>query len=81
MPMENEGSKGKGNLLIGLIGGAIAGAAAALLLAPKTGKENRQIVRESIVKGRETIAKGRETIAKGVDRIRNRQDSWDQEKV
>ena len=74
MPKENEGSKGKGNLLIGLIGGAIAGAAAAMLLVPKTGKENRQIVRES-------IAKGKERITKGVDKIRNRQDSRDEEKV
>ena len=74
MAKENEGSKGKGNLLVGLIGGAIVGAAAAMLLAPKTGKENRQIVRESIVKGRERIAKG-------VDRIRNRQESRDQERV
>ena len=74
MPKENEGSKGKSNLLVGLIGGVIVGAAAAMLLAPKSGKENRQIVKESIVKGRERIAKG-------VDRIRNRQDSRDQEKV
>ena len=81
MPKENDGSKGKGNLLIGLIGGAIAGAAAAMMLSPKTGKENRQIVKEGIVKGKEQIAKGRERIAKGVDRIRNRRDSQDQEQV
>ena len=74
MPKDNEESKGKGNLLVGLIGGAIAGAAAAMLLAPKAGKENRQTVKEGIIKGRERIAKG-------VDRIRNRQDSRDEEKV
>ena len=81
MPKENEGNKGKGNLLAGLIGGAIVGAAAALMLTPKTGKENRQIVKEGISKGRETVIRGRERIAKGVDRIRNRQDSQDEENV
>lgn len=79
MPKEKEGSKGKGNLLVGLIGGAIAGAAAAMLLSPKTGKENWQIVKEGISKGKERIIRGRERIAKGVDRIRNRQDSQDPE--
>ncbi len=74
MPKENEGSKGSSNLLVGLVGGAIVGAVAAILLSPKTGKENRQIVRENFTKGRERIAKG-------VERIRNRQDSRDQEKV
>ncbi len=74
MPKENEGSKGNSNLLVGLVGGAIVGAVAAILLSPKTGKENRQIVRESIVKGRERIAKG-------VEKIRNRRDSQDEEKV
>ena len=81
MPKEDEGSKGKGNLLAGLLGGAIVGAAAAMLLSPKTGKENRQIVKESIAKGKEGIAKGKEGIAKRVDKIRNRQDSRDEEKV
>jgi len=73
MPKENDSGKGKG-LLAGLIGGVIAGAAAAMLLAPKTGKENRQIVKESITKGKERIAKG-------VDKIRNRQETRDEEKV
>ena len=81
MPKEDEGSKGKGNLLAGLLGGAIVGAAAAMLLSPKTGKENRQIVKESIAKGKAGIAKGKEGIAKRVDKIRNRQDSRDEEKV
>ena len=53
MPKENGESKGKGNLLAGLIGGLLTGAAAAMLLSPKTGKENRQRVREGIAKGKE----------------------------
>lgn len=74
MPKDSEETKGKGSLLVGLIGGAIAGAAAALLLSPKTGKENRQTVGDG-------IAKGRERITKGVEKIRNRQNSRDEEKV
>ena len=74
MPKENEESNDNGSLLVGLIAGAIVGAAAAMLLSPKAGKENRQTVIESIVKGRESIAKG-------VDRIRDRQDSRDEEAV
>ena len=81
MPKDNEGSNGNGNLLVGLIGGAIAGAVAALLLSTKSGKENRQVVGEGLAKGRERIAKGKERIAKGVERIRNRQESRDEEKV
>ena len=74
MPKDNEESNGNGNLLVELIGGDIAGAVAALLLSPKSGKENRQVVGEG-------LAKGRERIAKGVEKIRNRQDSRDTEKV
>jgi gas vesicle protein len=73
MPKENGESKGKVNLLAGLIGGVLAGAPAAMLLSPKTGKENRQRVREG-------IAKGKEGIAKGVEKIKNRKGSRDEEK-
>ena len=73
MPKENGESKGKGNLLAGLIGGLLTGAAAAMLLSPKTGKETRQRVREG-------IAKGKESIAKGVEKIKNRKGSRDEEK-
>lgn len=58
-------------LLTGLIGGAIAGAVAGLMLAPKAGKEAREIVRE---KGGEYLNKGegyisalRERIGRGGD--------------
>ena len=74
MSKENEESNGNGYLLVGLIAGVIVGAAAAMLLSPKTGKENWQTMKES-------IAKGRESFAKGVDRIRDGQDSLDEEKV
>ena len=35
-----------GSVLAGLIGGALAGTIAGLLLAPKAGKEARDIIRE-----------------------------------
>ena len=34
----------RNSLIVGLLTGAAAGAVAGLLLAPKTGKENRQII-------------------------------------
>ncbi len=59
-----------GSVLAGLIGGALAGAVAGLLLAPKAGKEAREIVRE---KGEEYINKGEEYATSLRDRIRRRQ--------
>ena len=47
-----KGEKGKG-LLIGLIIGAIVGAIAALLLAPKSGKENRESLKRAVGIGKE----------------------------
>jgi gas vesicle protein len=46
--------KKKGNFLAGLIAGAVAGAAAALLLTPKKGQETREIItdRASDIRGR-----------------------------
>ena len=59
---------GKRTLLAGLIAGVLGGAAAALLLAPKTGRETRSLVRNGVTKGRERIAKG-------VEKIRSRRNS------
>jgi gas vesicle protein len=47
-----KGEKGKG-LLIGLIIGAIVGAIAALLLAPKSGKETRDRLKRVVGIGKE----------------------------
>ena len=47
-----KGEKGKG-LLIGLIIGAIVGAIAALLLAPKSGKETREGIKRRLGIGKE----------------------------
>ncbi|HZA21510.1 MAG TPA: YtxH domain-containing protein [Dehalococcoidia bacterium] len=51
--------RGAGALLGGLIAGAIAGTVAALLLAPKAGRETRDLIKE---KGGEYIGTLRERI-------------------
>ncbi len=38
--------RSRGSFIAGLIGGALAGAVAALLLAPKVGRESREIIRD-----------------------------------
>ena len=40
------GNNSKSSMLIGLLVGAAAGTTAALLLAPTTGKQSRELVRE-----------------------------------
>ena len=68
MADDSEEDSGRRSLLAGLIAGALAGASVALLLAPKTGRETRTLVREGVTKGRERIAKG-------VEKIRSRRNS------
>ena len=58
-----------GSLLSGLIGGAVAGTVAGLLLAPKAGKEAREIVRD----------KGGTYIGKSGDYITNLRDRFHRE--
>ncbi len=62
-----------GSLLTGLTGGAIAGVVAGLLLAPKTGKEAREIVRD---KGGTYVGKSGEYISKGGEYITNLRDRF-----
>ena len=40
------GNNGRSSMLVGLFVGAAAGSIAALLLAPTTGKQSRELVRE-----------------------------------
>ena len=65
-----------GSLLSGLTGGAIAGVVAGLLLAPKTGTEAREIVRD---KGGTYIGKSGEYISKGGEYITNLRDRFHRE--
>ena len=46
---------GKSLLILGLLLGGALGAAAGLLLAPKTGNETREILRQGIASGTERI--------------------------
>jgi gas vesicle protein len=45
-----------GGLLLAFLGGAAIGAGVALLTAPKSGRETRQIVRESMTRNKEHMA-------------------------
>jgi gas vesicle protein len=59
--MANDGNK---KLIIGAAIGAVAGAAAGILLAPKSGKETRKMIGD---KAKEIARKGKKMIEKGKD--------------
>lgn len=72
---------GAGSILLAFILGAVSGAAVALLYAPTTGRETRELLSEraregretateAAKKGREMIAQGRETVATALERGR-----------
>jgi gas vesicle protein len=67
--MARDDSAGAGNILLAFLLGAVSGAAVALLYAPTTGRETRELLSERAREGRETAAeaakKGREVIAQG----------------
>ena len=67
--MAQDDSAGAGNILLAFLLGAVSGAAVALLYAPTTGRETRELLSERAREGRETAAeaakKGREVIAQG----------------
>ena len=60
---------GAGSILLAFILGAVSGAAVALLYAPSSGRETREMLGEKAREGRETATeaakKGREVIAQG----------------
>src|SRR5947207_14303153 len=79
--MANENGGGEGSVMLSLLVGAVAGAAAALLYAPATGQETREFLgekaregrdraTEAAAKGREVISRGRETVATALERGR-----------
>ena len=65
--MARDEGAGAGSILLAFILGAVSGAAVALLYAPTTGRETRELLSEKTREGRETAAeaakKGREVIA------------------
>jgi gas vesicle protein len=59
-PLENRGF-GTGHILLALLGGAAAGAAAAYFMSPRSGPDNRRRVREIAHETRESV--GQEPLA------------------
>jgi gas vesicle protein len=49
----NERSSGIGMFFIGMLTGAVVGGVTALLLAPKTGKETRQMIKDKTMEWRD----------------------------
>jgi gas vesicle protein len=79
--MAKEEGAGAGSVLLAFILGAISGAAVALLYAPATGRETRELLGEkaregrdraekAAERGREILNQGRETLATAIDRGR-----------
>ena len=61
-----------GNLLVAFVIGALTGAAVALLYAPATGEETRELLAQ---KAREGKAKAREAVDQGRDYYRNQREN------
>jgi gas vesicle protein len=79
---------GAGSVMLAFLVGAVAGAAAALLYAPATGRETRDFLgekaregrdraAEAAAKGREAVARSRDTVATAIERGR---DAYEQAK-
>ena len=80
--MSTDNGAAAGSVMLAFILGAAAGAAVALLYAPKTGQETRELLgekaregrdraAEAAAKGREAIGRGRETVASALERGRD----------
>jgi gas vesicle protein len=71
--MARDDSAGAGSILLAFMLGAVSGAAVALLYAPSSGRETRELLGEKAREGRETAAeaakKGRQVIAQGRDTL------------
>ena len=61
----------RNNFILGLLTGAAAGAVAGLLLAPNTGKENRQIIAARATEARQKVG---DYVGSVRQRIRREQD-------
>jgi gas vesicle protein len=71
--MARDDSAGAGSILLAFMLGVVSGAAVALLYAPTSGRQTRELLGEKAREGRETAAeaakKGREVIAQGRDTL------------
>ena len=70
--MSRETDSGAGNILLAFLLGAVSGAAVALLYAPTTGRETREILSEKAREGRaraaEAAEKGRQVVNEAIER-------------
>ncbi len=55
--MENQSKYSTGHIFLAALGGAVVGAAAALLLAPKSGRETRQQLNEYLDTAKEKVSR------------------------
>lgn len=71
--MARDEGAGTGSILLAFILGAVSGAAVALLYAPQSGSETRELLGEKAREGREraaqAAAKGREILDQGRDTL------------
>lgn len=79
--MAHDDSVGAGSILLAFILGAVSGAAVALLYAPQSGRETRELLGEkaneararaadAAARGRDAINQGRETLTTAIERGR-----------
>ena len=79
--MARDEGAGSGSILLAFILGAVSGAAVALLYAPQSGSETREMLGEkaregreraaqAAAKGREILDQGRETLSSAIERGR-----------
>ncbi len=79
--MAKDEGAGAGSVLLAFILGAVSGAAVALLYAPGTGRETREVLGDkaregrdrasaAAERGREIVNQGRETLTNAIDRGR-----------
>ena len=76
MATEREYIEGNGNsnmkgFLIGMLVGAVVGSAAALLLAPKSGKETREMIRNKASETQEMLRSRVNEVKERVGKIRD----------
>jgi gas vesicle protein len=80
--MARDEGAGTGSILLAFILGAVSGAAVALLYAPQSGSETREMLGEkaregreraaqAAAKGREMLDQGRETLSSAIERGRD----------
>ena len=68
---EERGSQVSGVLLAFLVG-SLTGAAVALLLAPRSGRETRQLIGEKLREGGDKLREGTEKLREGAEKQRGR---------